>query len=376
MVLISRRKITVISVILLAGILLWNPVNRLAFSVHLLISMQKYASGSTGRDLAVEETKVQRRMGTRECEALLYRPSKSRPAWALILVPGISELGCYHPRLVALSRLLADMGLLVITPDIPEFRMFEITAEPIDQILFWYDQTAALDEGGQIRTTGIAGISFSGTLALMAAARPEIRDNVGFVVGIGPYRSLTRLTKEWFSVEHAASGNEPYPTRFYAKWIVMLSALDLVEESWDRLFLHNVLVSLLLQKEIPPPAKDLTPGGMRWYKLATVRSGPLDGDLARKIEEYLISRIYPQLDPEAALDQLRCPVFLMHGAYDDLISARESVELHRRIASSHLLITPFLTHTHPTGRILSGKQKAIAGLDALLFCYQFSRALP
>jgi pimeloyl-ACP methyl ester carboxylesterase len=370
----GRWKQGLIAAVLAAAVLLWVPLNHLVFSVRLALSVQKFASGATGQNLAVRETKVRRPMGARICEALIYRPARSPATSAVIIAAGISELGCYHPRLVALSRFLADQGLLVITPDIQELRDFQVSAEPIDQILFWYSQVATIEGGEKIPKTGLAGISYSGTLALMAAARPEIRDSVGFVVGIGSYCNLIRCTRDWLAAGSAAAGDS-YSTRCYGKWIVMRSALDMIASVRDRRFLHGVLDNLLLQKKIPPPGSDLTPEGLRWYELAIMREDRPDPELAEKIEEYLVAGIYAQLDPKDDLGSVRCPVFLIHGAYDDLISPGESMELHRRIANSHLLLTPFLTHTHPTDVPLSLKAKAKAAADTLVFCYQFSRVL-
>jgi pimeloyl-ACP methyl ester carboxylesterase len=361
---------------ILAGlVLLWSPAGHVIFSARLALSMQKLASGQSGQDLGIIETKVCRRNGTLAYEALLYRPAGSPATSAIILAAGISELGCYHPRLMALSRFLADRGLLVITPDIQAFRDFQISAEPIDQILFWYDQATTLEGSDDIKNIGLAGISYSGTLALMAAARPEIRDRVGFAIGIGSYCSLIRCTRDWFATGSLTAGNDYYPTRCYAKWIAMRAALDMVSAPEDRLFLNLVLDDLLLQKKIPQAGLDLTPEGLRWYKLAIMRAGQSDAELAQKIEEHLVSRKYARLDPEASLARLHCPVFLIHGSYDDLIPASESMELHRRIANSRLLISPFLTHTHPTNARLSLRQKARAILETLVFCYQFSRAV-
>ena len=194
-------------------------------------------------------------------------PTRSAASTAVIVSAGISELGCYHPRLVALARILADKGLLVITPDIREFREFKIAASPIDQMLFWYKQVPTLEGGEKIKKTGLAGISYSGTLALMAAARPEIRNQAAFVVAIGPYYNLMRCARAWFAAGSPAEGNGYYPTRFYAKWIVMLAALDMLEKPSDRQFLQQVLKGLLLQKKIPPADSNLTPegrAGMHW----------------------------------------------------------------------------------------------------------------
>jgi pimeloyl-ACP methyl ester carboxylesterase len=265
------------------------------------------------------------------------------------------------------------MGFLVLTPDIEIFRDFQISAEPIDQIVFWCNQVPGLEGSSEVKKTGLAGISYSGTLALMAAARPEIRDRLAFVIGIGAYYDLVRCTREWFAAE--ASENPRYPTRFYAKWIVMLSALEMMRSDRERAFLHEVLDSLILQKKTPAPDEKLTPEGECWYQLAIMKSDQSDPKLEQDIEEYLFTHIYPDLNPEPALDKINCPVFLVHGAYDDLIPARESLELHRRVAGSCLLVSPFLTHTHASDAVLSTGQKIRAVLDLLRFCYHFSRAV-
>ena len=113
-------------------IFLWNPLSQLIYSVQLVSTLQKMVSGEESRYPDVIEEKVSRRIGNREYWALTYRPAKLSPRKALVLAPGISELGCYHPRLIALSRFWASQGLLVVTPDIEEFRNFQISAEPID----------------------------------------------------------------------------------------------------------------------------------------------------------------------------------------------------------------------------------------------------
>jgi pimeloyl-ACP methyl ester carboxylesterase len=346
-------------------LLVWNPLNQLIYSVRLASTLQKMASAEDNRYGNVIENKISKRKGDREYWALTYRPAGVSPKRAMVLAAGISELGCYHPRLVALSRFFASQGLLVITPDIEEFRKFQISAEPIDQLLLWYGEAEK-----QARVTGLAGVSYSGSLALIAAARPEIRDRVAFVTSIGAYHNLIRCAERWLSTDPGINtGN--YPTKFYARWIIMLAALDMIPEVKDRELMKSTLFNLLLQKEVSKPA-GLTSKGERWYSLATSKEGPSDQELADAIEKFLTPRLYRQLDPESALGQLHCPVFLIHGAYDDLIPPGESDELHQRLPKSQLLITPLLTHTHPSEAKLSWNAKTAAYVDALLFCYRFS----
>jgi pimeloyl-ACP methyl ester carboxylesterase len=370
----GKRGLGIVAAILVAGILAWNPGRHLLFSVRLALDMKALAAGSDGSGAAVVESRASARDGDRHYEALYYRPAGAPAHTAVVLSAGISPLGCYHERLVALARLLASRGLLVITPDIREFRQFQITAAPVEQMLFWHARAGALEGGERIRKTGLAGVSYSGTLALMAAARPEVRDRTAFVAAIGPYYDLKRCSRGWFAAGSTEEWKGYYPTRYYARWVMMLSALDLLEDASDRRGLRRRLESLLLQEDLPD-AGPLTPEGERWHALATTRPGRTDAPLAAEIEAFLSQRVYAELDPREALGALRCPVFLLHGAYDDLIPPGESADLHREIARSRLLVSPFLTHTHPVGTELSRPRLVRAAAEAILFCAHFSRAL-
>ena len=155
----------------------------------------------------------------------------------------------------------------------------------------------------------------------------------------------------------------------------MLAGLNMLPSESDRHILRGILHDLLLQKNIPPAGSNLTPAGARWYALATMRENQSDPELSKQIEDYLVSSIYPQLDPDKSLGNLRCPAFLIHGAFDDLISVDESRELHRRIPNSYLMISPFLTHTHPADTPLSWNQKAKAAVETIVFCYHFSKVI-
>jgi pimeloyl-ACP methyl ester carboxylesterase len=371
----GRRKLSIGAAALIICLFLWGPAAHAILAVRMVLSLQELASGSSGPSLSVVQAKTRRRFQGQDIEALIYYPVKRAATKAVILVAGLSELGCYHPRLIALSRVLADKGLMVVTPDIRAFRQFQISPEPINQILFWYQQIPHLEGSEKVRITGLAGISFSGTLALMIAAKPEIRDHVGFVLAIGSYFNLKRCSSEWFASGPEYTAQEYYPTRFYAKWIMMLAALEMVPSSEDRRLLTIVLNNLLLQREVPPPDPLLSEEGKRWYGLATMREDQLTPELAQEIETYLISRIYPQLEPEEELGKIRCPVFLVHGAYDDLIPPQESLDLHHRMPNSRLLISPFLTHTHPMEIPLAPVQKYRAVLETLLFCYEWAKVI-
>jgi len=370
----SRRTILIVLTAATVLLLLRDPLRHALFAFRFAASLKALSVGHSGHPTDVKEASVRRQVGNREYEALVYHPAQRQAATAIVLVAGLSELGCYHPRLVALSRSLAAQGLMIVTPDVREFREFRISARPIDQILFWYRQVPQLPGGANVEKTGLAGISYSGTIALIAAARPEIRDTVSFIVAVGPYSNLLRCARNWFAATPGLASSEYYPTRFYAKWIIMLAALDMVRDEKERQFLQKVLENLLLQKTVPQPGP-LTAQGKRWYELAVMAENRSDEVLSRQIEQHLVSNMYSELDPMEVLGRIKPPVYLIHGAYDDLIPPQESLDLHRQLSDSHLLITPFLSHTHPTDIPMPLRQKIKAAFEALAFCYEFSQEL-
>ena len=152
---------------------------------------------------------------------------------------------------------------------------------------------------------------------------------------------------------------------------MMLHALDMLALEQDRKVLHDELWGLLLKGSAPPSDSTLSAEGQRWRRLATMREEESDPELARAIEERLLS-LYRRISPEEAVDDVRCPVYLVHGATDDLFQSVESEKLHARLRKSHLLVTPFLTHTHPFQKEMTWKQKAGAFWNMLAFFYSFA----
>ncbi len=370
----SRRLISICLLIVL-GACFFFPARQAVHAVQLMLALKALSSGDMASGLPVLQEKIALPKGSGTMEGISYRPAGEAPERAILMVPGISELGCYHPRLMALCRSLADKGFLVITPDIREFREFEMPPEAIDQIVFWFGQIPGLPGAGRVKSIGMGGISFSGTLSLIASTRPGILGRPAWVLAIGPYDDPLRCSRDWFAPGPITVSPGYFPTRFYAKWILMLAALDMLSDPMERELMRATLKNLLLQKEITTP-QTLSAEGRRWRRMALLREDESDPELAGKIQEFLAPRLYSRITPFEAAAEIRCPVFLVHGAFDDLIPPEESRRLKDRIkqARAYLLISPFLTHTHPMDKPLSWSEKASGIASIFSFFYSFSGA--
>jgi pimeloyl-ACP methyl ester carboxylesterase len=100
-----------------------------------------------------------------------------------------------------------------------------------------------------------------------------------------------------------------------------------------------------------------------------------DATLAVEIESHLNANLFARLDPRPVLRDVRCPVFIVHGSHDDLIDAVESRDMERALARARVLISPFLTHTHPLDRELGFGETARAAREMLGFFYSFAAAV-
>lgn len=370
------KRCIVLLLLLAAGtVAAWFPLRDAVPAVRLTLALGRLAAGDAAQGLPVEAARVTLPSGGRDLAAQAYRRTGASPERAVVLVPGISEQGIFHPRLIALSRSLADFGFLVLTPDIRPFREFRIDPAAMDEIAFWVLKVVDVPGGEKVQKTGVAGISFSGTLSLMAAARPELRDRTAFVLGIGAYDDPARCSREWLAAGPVTAAPGTYPTRYYGRWILMLEARELLPDAGERDYIRSALLDLLLQRPPSPPPQGLSPEGRRWLRLAAMSENEEEPELAQRIEQRLASTLFDRITPARAAAEVRCPVFLVHGAHDDLIPPGESSRLRRHLTGtrSYLLVSPFLTHTHPFQQPLSKIEKARAVVDFLGFFYRFAR---
>jgi dienelactone hydrolase len=145
-------------------------------------------------------------MSTRRgpARARLYEPADGFDRVAL-LVTGLHPTAIDEPRLVGLARELAASGVAVVIPEIPELARFEITpaiTDAIEDSAAWLATASGLASDGRI---GMMGISFSGGLSIVAAARPSLAGRVAYVFSFGGHHDLPRVLR------YLCTGAAPYP---------------------------------------------------------------------------------------------------------------------------------------------------------------------
>ena len=287
----------------------------------------------------------------------------------ILLVPGVHAGGIDEPRLINFAREIAATGHPVTTAELPDLIRYQMSPRTTDMIEDGADWVAAQwrDRMPPDRqAVGLMGISFAGGLAVVAASR--MNDRAAWVLSFGGHGDLPR------TLRYLCTGQQPdgsmRPPHDYGVVIILLgvadrlvppdqaeplreavrtflraSHLDMVDKAKGALEFERART---LGAQLPEPARTL----MGWVNERNVAQlGPallphvaaMGGDLS----------LSPERNPPP-----RAPVYLLHGADDNVIPAAESAvlaaDLRTRGARVVQLASPLITHAevdHPPGAV-------------------------
>ena len=316
------------------------------------------------RDIAIPTTRGAMR-------ARVYEPNRSRRV--ALLTSGLHPSGIDEPRLVRLARQIAASGVTVVTPDVPELSRFEITpaiTDAIEESGRW----VAVDSGlAADHRVALMGISFSGGLSIVAAARPSLAGRVAYVFALGGHDDLPRVLRYLCTGREArpspkvrlasdAGGNDTFvlPPHDYGVAVILLSIAD---------------------RLVPTSQVERLRAGVRQYLWASALDGGVDKErapaefeavraydrtlpepsatLLRYVVErdvvHLGARLLPVLGSHGASPSLSvskspkptAPVFLLHGLADNVVPPIESEYLAddlRGHAPVRLLLSGLISH--------------------------------
>jgi len=316
-------------------------------------------------------THVPSRHGT--LRARLYVPDTYRRA--ILLVAGVNALGIDEPRLYGLAHELASVGYAVLTPELPDLQRYDITPRTTDMIedaAVWLSTQRRLARDGRV---GMVGISFAGGLSIVAAGRPSLRDRAAFVFSFGGHANFQRVLRFLCTGLEpeppvVGSGAAPPTDRYlrphdYGVVIILLGGADLVVPREQVEPLRAAILTFLrashydlidkrkaaetfadarrLAEALPEPSRSY----MRQVNARDVDS--LGRTLLPLIEQASQSAaLSPDRSPAPA-----CPVYILHGAGDNVVPAAESVWLGRYLETktpTRALLSRVITHAELNSR--------------------------
>jgi pimeloyl-ACP methyl ester carboxylesterase len=282
--------------------------------------------------------------------ARLYVPRGIAHPPGMVLVHGIHHLGIDEPRLMNFARAAASDGFSVLTPEIAalaDYRVDGASISTIGESSVWLQQRLGT---GPVT---IVGVSFAGGLSLLAACDPRYAPHIRALVLMGAYDNLGRVVRFLATSQAEFPGGrmEPYAAHDYGAAVFVYSHLDQFFPASDLAVAHDSLRDWLWER--PSDAQALFP------RLSPSSRATMEILLARKIDRLrpkLLDAIQADdsqlsaISPEGKLAALHTPVFVLHGATDDIIPSTESLWLEKDIPKPYLraaLITPAFSHVDP-----------------------------
>lgn len=285
--------------------------------------------------------------------ARLYAPANHPNAPAIIVLHGVHYLGIDEPRLVAFASAMSSCGLRVLTPELPDIKDYHIGTNSIATI---GDAAAWLSAQQNHRPVGIIGLSFSGSLALLAATSPHFSPYIKFIVAIGSEDEMSRVANYYITgADPRPNGTtELLPPHEYGALVLEYEDLQDLAPAADLLALRSVLRAHLYEDAPAERAAlaTLTPAQTAEARQLMDTTSPttrsiLATDEARHLQDMA------DVSPHGNLAHLTTPVYLLHGEADNIIPSAESQWLEADLPTEALqasLISPVISHLDLDGK--------------------------
>jgi pimeloyl-ACP methyl ester carboxylesterase len=271
-----------------------------------------------------------------------YVPAQSRAGHAMLVVHGVHRLGVDEPRLVAFSRALASQGIEVMTPQLPGIADYRVTPESI---------TTIGDAAKELRArtgkkVGIFGLSFSGGLALMAAADERFSEDVAFVVAVGAHHDMTRVAKFFATdeIERPDGSMQHIKAHGYGALVMMYAHPEDFFDGANTPEVRTCLQRILYETTCDSGTLSPQANNVMQHVFAQ-DSSYFRSDILASAEKHRAE--FAQVSPRGHTSGLKAPVMLLHGAGDDVIPPAETEWLAREIPAHLLrevLVSPAISH--------------------------------
>jgi pimeloyl-ACP methyl ester carboxylesterase len=284
--------------------------------------------------------------GDQQVRARLYLPQGNANAPAMAIFHGVHHLGIDEPRLVGFATAMASSGIRVLTPELPDIKDYHVDEDSVRTIgesTQWFAERS----GGPV---GVMGLSFSGGLALVAAADPRFHPDFKFVFAVGSQNSMMRVSNYyWTNTDLRPDGTmEQLPAHEYGPLVLEYEYLQDFIPRQDLGPVRAVLRAHLYEDRKAEAEASL--GLNEAQKQEALELMDATAPETRAKIASVIARHASDaagISPHGRLKTLDTPVYLLHGQADNIIPSAETLWMASELQSEDLkamLVSPVLSH--------------------------------
>lgn len=357
---------------LLLALFVWRPAGRYLRAAQFLRQMSQPAAAADAQAAPVVLTRDLSIPGEKgPIRARLYFRADHPRGEGLVVAHGVHYRGIDEGRLVPFARGLAASGLSVLTPELTDLADYRITSSGVGVIRDAVRYLAADREHVASERVGLLGFSFAGGLSLVAAEEPATAEHLSFVTSIGGHHDLRHVLRFLIHNEiETPSGVKPLEAHEYGLVVLLYGNLE----------------------QFVPPS-DLAPmraGFKAWLQedrkaareFAKARTTPEANALWALLEAGKLQSLAPGLDalleaqraglsalsPAGKLAGITVPVYLLHGAHDNVIppSETDAAGLELGAARHIALVSPLIEHVEVSKSAGLGDELALVSFMAQL----------
>lgn len=294
----------------------------------------------------VESKEIEFPAGGAMVRARIYLPRNHAHAPALMVLHGVHHLGMNEPRLMSFAAAMASCGLQVLTPELPNIKDYHIDADSVRTIED-SSQWFAARTGSPV---GVMGLSFSGGLALVAAADPMYAPDFKFVFAVGSQDEMSRVAQYYLTGRETRPDGtvEELSPHEYGALVLEYEHLDDFVPANDVAAVRAVLREHLYEnKQAELAALNQATATQRAEAVALMDTNAPKTRARLATAEMLRRKEMDGLSPHGILKTMTTPVYLLHGEADNIIPSAETLWMANELPRKTLhaaLVSPVLSH--------------------------------
>lgn len=271
----------------------------------------------------------------------LYVPDQPGLHAGLILVPG-NAVDIADAQLNRAAEALARLGVATLIAQLPGLRAGHIVADDVErlvEIFKWLAVHPSIDPD----RVGFSGFCIGSSLALIAAADPQIAQKVALVNVFGGYYDLKQLLRAIAtqSVRHGGDEVAWEPAQPSVE-LFARNVLLYVDDPLDRQLISDHFAS---GAPLIPPPPNLSPRGSLAYQILTTSDPEHIDRLLAQLPTDISDRL-DALSPSHVINRVKAPIFVMHDVSDPYVPVQESLSLADAVDPDRLYYSQFAFFNH------------------------------
>ena len=302
----------------------------------------------------------------------IYHPKITGRTPAVILYPGASPTGEKHEIVNLVAIGLSKIGFRVFLPRLPNLMKIMLGPDSVEHIIKSFEQIYSREDILKKQIVAI-GFSFGGSLLIKACTDKRINGLPAVVLSYGSYFDIRNSLRFVLTGKyHNGAQDMRIEPHEWGKVVFFYNYLDHVQGQFDKKKVKSYLYSLVQENDSETKAiySSLNKDD-KWF--VDLIHKDENNELLKLVEgafETIDEEPAQLLSPRYFIDDINFPVYLIHGANDNMIPYTETEAFSKTLEEKqkvvYTIISHLYTHSGVVGQSLMKFVKNLWGLGKFM----------